>query len=65
VFAPPAILLDDCRLPSRDGAKTVGDLVQIIVADETAINEHNANMQILREYRASLLKMGRQDAMGN
>lgn len=57
-FVPPATLLDDCPLPPRGGAKTVGDLVKLIMADEAAINEHNANMQVLREYRAGLLQKG-------
>lgn len=58
MFLPPAMLLDDCKLPSRNGVKTVGDMAKIIIADEAAINEHNANMQALREYRAKLLQGG-------
>lgn len=49
-------LLDDIELPPRDGAKTVGDLVRIVIADEAAINLKNADLQALREYRASLLR---------
>ncbi|WP_206214318.1 hypothetical protein [Desulfovibrio sp. ZJ369] len=55
-FLPPAVLLDDIELPPRDGAKTVGDLVRIVIADEAAINLKNADLQALREYRAGLLR---------
>ena len=55
-FLPPAALLDDIKLPPRDGAKTVGDLVRIVIADEAAINLKNADLQALREYRAGLLR---------
>lgn len=57
-FLPPAALLDDIELPRRDGAKTVGDLVRIVIADEAAINLKNADLLALREYRASLLQQG-------
>ena len=55
-FLPPAALLDDITLPPRDGAKTVGDLVRIVIADEAAINLKNADLKALRDYRASLLR---------
>lgn len=54
-FLPPAGLLDDITLPPRDGARTVGDLVRIVIADEAAINLKNADLKALRDYRASLL----------
>lgn len=54
-FLPPPALLDDVKLPSRDGIKTVGDMVKVLLADEEAIRLKNADMQALREYRASLL----------
>jgi hypothetical protein len=56
-FLPPAILLDECKIPSRDGIKTVGDMVRVIKADEEAMLLVNANLFALREYRAGLLKM--------
>lgn len=65
MFLPPAILLDDCKLPSRDGVRTVGDMARIIIADESAINEHNANMQALREYRVKLLKSRQSHVFAN
>lgn len=55
-FLPPATLLDDIKLPPRDGATTVGDLVRIVMADEAAINLKNADLQALREYRAVVLR---------
>jgi len=51
------MLLDDCPLPPRDGAQTVGDLVRIVIADEAAIKAHNVNMKALREYRANMLQL--------
>lgn len=60
-FLPPAALLDDIELPPRDGARTVGDLVRMVIADEAAINLKNADLKALRDYRASLL---RQDTEG-
>lgn len=57
-FLPPAALLDDITLPPRDGAKTVGDLVRIVIADEAAINLKNADLKALRDYRAGLLSQG-------
>ena len=60
-FLPPAALLDDIELPPRDGARTVGDLVRIVIADEAAINIKTADLKALRDYRASLL---RQDTEG-
>ncbi len=65
MFLPPAILLDDCKLPSRDGVKTVGDMVRVLKADEEAINAHNASMQALREYRVSLLRLQAQRRQAN
>ena len=56
-FLPPVILLDDCKIPSRDGINTVGDMVRIIKADEEAMLLVNANLYALREYRAGLLRM--------
>lgn len=64
-FLPPVMLLDDCPLPPRDGAKTVGDLVRIVIADENAIKAHNVNMQALREYRAKMLKLEGNHGKGN
>lgn len=58
-FLPPAILLDDVKLPSRNGIKTVGDMVKVLLADEEAIRLKNADMQALREYGASLLAGGK------
>ena len=55
-FLPPVALLDDIQLPPRDGAKTVGDLVRIVIADEAAINLKNADLKALRDYRANLLR---------
>ena len=63
-FLPPVMLLDDCPLPPRDGAKTVGDLVRIVIADEAAIKAHNVNMQALREYRVRLMKLGVENGKG-
>ena len=60
-FLPPAALLDDITLPPRDGAKTVGDLVRIVIADEAAVRLKNADLQALRDYRASLLQQGTED----
>lgn len=57
VFSPPAILLDDVKIPPRDQMKTVGDMARIIVEDEQAMRLKNADMQALREYRASLLEI--------
>lgn len=54
-FLPPAALLDDITLPPRDGARTVGDLVRIVIADEAAINLKNADLKALRDYRTGLL----------
>lgn len=56
-FTPPALLLDDCRLPSREGVKTVGDMVRVLKEDEAAVAITNANLYALREYRANLLRM--------
>lgn len=55
-FLPPAALLDDIALPPRDGARTVGDLVRIVIADEAAINLKNADLKALRDYRVGLLR---------
>lgn len=55
VFCPPAILLDDVKIPSRQEMKTVGDMARLILADEQAMKNKNADMQALREYRAGLL----------
>ena len=53
-FLPTNELLQDCNLPSRDGMKTVGDMVRIIKADEYAIKLHNVNMHALRTYVETL-----------
>ena len=51
-FSPPAALLEDTEVPSRDGAATVGDLVRLLVRDEAAIRQCNADKLGLREYTA-------------
>lgn len=61
MFLPPAMLLDDIKLPDRDGAKTVGDLVRLLIADEAEIEKKNADLQALRDYRAKLLQMKQDD----
>lgn len=61
VFCPPAILLDDLKIPSRQGIKTVGDMARLILSDERAMRQKNADLQALREYRANLLKEAARD----
>ena len=51
-FTPPEELLMDTEVPSRDGAATVGDLVRLLVRDEAAIRQCNADKLGLREYTA-------------
>lgn len=38
------------ELPDRSKARTAGDLVRIIVADEKAIRLKNADLEALRAY---------------
>lgn len=54
MFNPPAALLEDTEVPSRDGAATVGDLVRLLVRDEAAIRQCNADKLGLREYTARI-----------
>lgn len=56
VFMPPAILLNDIKLPQRDNIKTAGDLARIILADEEAIRMKNIELKALREYRQHILQ---------
>ena len=56
-FLPPETLLMDCAVPSRDGVKTVGDMVRIIKLDEEAIALCNANLTALRNYRKGLIEV--------
>lgn len=56
LFLPPDTLLNDIELPSRNGMKTAGDMVRIILADEQVIALKNADLKALREYRKSLDK---------
>lgn len=58
---PPAILLEDARLPGRDGAKTAGDLVRLILADEAAIRAKNADLRALREWRQNIINTRRKE----
>lgn len=51
---PPEALLMDIEIPDRSNAKTAGDLVRIIVADEQAMLLKNADLAALRNYRNGL-----------
>lgn len=44
----------DIEIPSREGLKTAGDLVRIVLADETVMRMKNADLAALRKYRDGL-----------
>ena len=57
MFLPPAELLDDAVIPDASFVRTQGDLVRLHIAGTASLAEINGRMQILRDYRADLLKM--------
>lgn len=54
-FLPPEVLLQDIEIPSRANAKTAGDLVRLLLADEQAMRLKNADMKVLRDYTKAML----------
>lgn len=52
---PPAELLCDIEIPDRSQAQTAGDLVRIVILDETAMKMKNADLAVLRNWRAGCL----------
>ena len=63
MFLPPAMLLDDIRIPQLAG-KTVGDLALAYTELVQKCKMKNADLQALREYRVNLLKLRQEIIMG-
>lgn len=63
MFLPPAILLDDIRIPELAGNK-IGDLAMAYTNLVQTCKMKNADLLALREYRVNLLKMRQEIIMG-
>lgn len=52
-FNPPPALMEAMVLPDRSQVRTQGDLLRLVIADETVIAEGNARLEALRKFAES------------